>query len=333
VTAFPVVSLPSLNNRRTMTMMKQLITTTALTALLAMPAAAQQESESGAASEAPGGMQMEIQASSLIGKRLYIQRQDAEAQQLAPQEGQQPQETEQAAGAETEQTGEQQAESAAQPEASPAPDMEQLAQGVDDVPDAWTMAGEIDDVLMTQDGQVEALVVDAGGFLGMNESTRRIDIQEVRFVPDTDDEGEFFAVFGGDRQAFEGSEPFDEASLQEGMVRGSESFGEEIQGGQSDVAFTSITSDELVGTAVYGSEDNWVGEISELALSESGDVEAVIVDVGGFLGIGEKPVALTMEQIQIRRGEGGMFGDDLRAYVNATQDELESMETWEDDAG
>ena len=211
--------------------------------------------------------------------------------------------------------------------------MAELEQGVADAPDSWTMAGEIDDVLLSQDGQVQAVVVDTGGFLGMNERTRRIDIQEVRFVPDTDDEGEFFAVYTGDQQMLQGAEAFDEAALEEGTMRGTEMWGDEIAGSQADIAFTSITTDELIGTSVYGSNDDWVGEIGELALTEDGQIEAVIVDVGGFLGIGEKPVALGMEQIQLRRGEGGAFGDGLRAYVNATEEELESMESWEEDAG
>jgi hypothetical protein len=213
------------------------------------------------------------------------------------------------------------------------PDMADLDQGISEIPNNWMMAGEIDDVLLSQDGEVQSLVIDAGGFLGMNESTRQVDVQEVRFVPDLEDEGEFYVVYTGDRATFEQSGVFDEASLQEGTMRGTETWGDEIAGTQSDIAFTSLTSDDLVGTAVYGAENNWVGEISELALSESGDVEAVIVDVGGFLGIGQKPVALTMEQIQLRRGEGGLFRDDLRAYVNATEEELESLEEWTGNAG
>jgi hypothetical protein len=211
--------------------------------------------------------------------------------------------------------------------------MAELEQGVSELPDNWTMAGEIDDVLLTAEGQVQALVVDAGGFLGMSDSTRRIDIQQVTFVPDLDNEGEFYAVYTGDRAAFEQSESFNPDEIAEGTMRGTETWGDEIRGNQSDVAFTSLTSEDLVGTAVYGADDNWVGEISELALTEDGQVEVVVVDVGGFLGIGQKPVALSMEQIQIRRGEGGLFRDDLRAYVNATEEELESLPAWEDDAG
>lgn len=362
--------------------MKHLITTTAIVTLLAFPLAAQESGQAGtqagqaqsgqAASSALQAGQIEIQASSLIGQRLYIMREAGEAGMQQQGDAMQPatgteeqaageapevpaaegEETEQAQqppatdGQQTEQaqtaqppTEGQQTEQAQAPASQPATgtdgamSMAELEQGVSELPDNWTMAGEIDDVLLTAEGQVQALVVDAGGFLGMSDSTRRIDIQQVTFVPDLDNEGEFYAVYTGDRATFEQSESFNPDEIAEGTMRGTETWGDEIRGNQSDVAFTSLTSEDLVGTAVYGADDNWVGEISELALTEDGQVEAVVVDVGGFLGIGQKPVALSMEQIQIRRGEGGLFRDDLRAYVNATEEELESLPAWEDDAG
>jgi hypothetical protein len=336
--------------------MKHLMMTTALATLLAFPLAAQESGQAGTQTEqAQSGQssasalragQIEIQASSLIGQRLYIQREDAgsvesDADMPASDQaqGEQPQtegeQTEQAQG-EQPQTEGQETEQAQGEEPRPAGerlDLATLQEGISEVPEDWTMAGEIDDVLLSAEGQVQALVVDAGGLLGMGDATRRLDIQEVAFVPDLDNEGEFYAVYTGDRATLEQTEPFNPDEIAEGTMRGSETFGDEIRGEQSDVAFTSLTSEDLVGTAVYGADDNWVGEISEIALTDSGEVEAVVVDVGGFLGIGQKPVALTMEQIQLRRGEGGMFRDDLRAYVNATQEELESLPEWEDDAG
>jgi hypothetical protein len=361
------------------------MTTAAIAALLAAPVFAQSQSQGQAPAAQTQPMQsgqMEIEASNLIGKRLYIQRegstqaadsaaqqrpaqdqqmqqaeglQPAQDQQMQQAEGQQPAQDQQMQQAEGQQPaqdqqmqqaeGQQPAQSEDQQPMQQADrqpqgtqqttttDAAQMDQGVADAPENWMMAGEIDDVLLSQDGQVQAIVVDTGGFLGMNEATRRIDIQEVRFVPDTDDEGEFFAVYTGDQQALRSAQAFDETALEEGSVRGTEMWGDEIAGRQADVAASSITTDELVGTAVYGSNDNWVGEIGELALTEDGQIEAVIIDVGGFLGIGQKPVALSMDQIQLRRGEGGLFRDDLRAYVNATEEELEGMETWEEDAG
>ena len=48
----------------------------------------------------------------------------------------------------------------------------------------------------------------------------------------------------------------------------------------------------------------------------------MIVDVGGFLGMGEKPVAIDMSKLQIlKAAEGGA----LRAYVQMTKDQLETL--------
>ena len=56
-----------------------------------------------------------------------------------------------------------------------------------------------------------------------------------------------------------------------------------------------------------------------------GQVTDAVVDVGGFLGIGEKSVALPMASLDVLQQEGG---DDLRVYVSQTEDELEAMETY-----
>ena len=53
------------------------------------------------------------------------------------------------------------------------------------------------------------------------------------------------------------------------------------------------------------------------------------MDVGGFLGIGEKPVALDMASVRLTRTEG----EDLRAYLSVSEDELEQMESWSGEEG
>jgi len=300
--------------------MKRMIATTALVAFAGLPVIAQQAGERMTSSQQLG--EMEVQASNLIGARLYILRDRSQPTGEEAQDGAQLGRTQEVLP-----EGEA-AETSPQPQQDQA-DLADLEEGVPQVPEGWTMAGEIDDVLLSQEGRVQALVVDAGGFLGMNESTRRVDIQEVRIVPDSDDQGRFFALYAGDRNSFEQSEPFDEASLQDGTARGTEMWRDEFSGEQADVAFTSITTDELIGTAVYGTEDEWIGEIEDIAMTDGGSIEAVIVDVGGFFGLGAKPVAVKMDMVQLRRGEGDTFGAGLRAYVSATEEEIESLPEWQ----
>ena len=65
---------------------------------------------------------------------------------------------------------------------------------------------------------------------------------------------------------------------------------------------------------------------SLLLLNDDAQIDKAVVDVGGFLGMGEKPVALDLANLEVLREQGG---DDLRVHVTMTKDELEAMETFE----
>ena len=59
-----------------------------------------------------------------------------------------------------------------------------------------------------------------------------------------------------------------------------------------------------------------------MILGSDGQITNVIVDVGGFLGMGEKPVSLTLSELQILRNTNG---EDLRVYVAQSKAQLEAM--------
>jgi sporulation protein YlmC with PRC-barrel domain len=54
----------------------------------------------------------------------------------------------------------------------------------------------------------------------------------------------------------------------------------------------------LEGLEVYNSNNENIGDISELILDRSGKVQAVVVGVGGFLGVGAREVAFPFDQIR-----------------------------------
>ncbi|WP_205790312.1 PRC-barrel domain-containing protein [Microvirga makkahensis] len=59
------------------------------------------------------------------------------------------------------------------------------------------------------------------------------------------------------------------------------------------------TSD-LIGRDVYGANNEDIGEINDVLVDRSGRVTAVVLGVGGFLGIGEKDVAVPMQALQFQ---------------------------------
>ncbi len=75
----------------------------------------------------------------------------------------------------------------------------------------------------------------------------------------------------------------------------------------------------LIGAEVMGTGDDVVGEISELIIDESGQVVALVVGVGGFLGMGEKDVAIGWGAVT-RSGTG----NDQELRVVLTRDDLSS---------
>ncbi|MCT7377350.1 PRC-barrel domain-containing protein [Chelativorans salis] len=91
----------------------------------------------------------------------------------------------------------------------------------------------------------------------------------------------------------------------------------QLQNAQPD----QIRAENLTGTTVYGANEENVGEIGDVVLTPEGEVDAIIVDVGGFLGIGQKEVAIGMDNLAFMTDENG----DLYLYTDFTQQELEAQ--------
>jgi sporulation protein YlmC with PRC-barrel domain len=56
---------------------------------------------------------------------------------------------------------------------------------------------------------------------------------------------------------------------------------------------------KLEGLDVYNSNNEKIGDISELLVDQSGRIQAVVIGVGGFLGMGEHDVAVPFDQIKL----------------------------------
>jgi len=57
-------------------------------------------------------------------------------------------------------------------------------------------------------------------------------------------------------------------------------------------------SSKLIGVDVYNEANEKLGDIAELIIGKNGNVEQVILGVGGFLGIGEKNVAVSFDKLK-----------------------------------
>ncbi|MBA8908886.1 PRC-barrel domain-containing protein [Aminobacter sp. NyZ550] len=80
-----------------------------------------------------------------------------------------------------------------------------------------------------------------------------------------------------------------------------------------------LTPDLLADATIYGPDDEDIGSVSHV--HGSGSTAQVIIDVGGFLGIGAKPVAVPVSQLDFMRDEDG----EVHAVTSWTKDQLKDM--------
>lgn len=92
----------------------------------------------------------------------------------------------------------------------------------------------------------------------------------------------------------------------------------------------SYSSDKLIGADLKSrSDDETIGTISDLIIDEDGQIAAVIVEVGGFLGLGKKEVAVNWNSIE-RRANEDRDGHDFS--VDTTKDALTSAPEYKTEA-
>jgi PRC-barrel domain protein len=289
----------------------------------------------------------------------------------------------------------------------------------------WDDIGEINDIIVSKDGEVTAVILGIGGFLGLGERDVSISMDKIRILNDED--GDRFLVVNTSKEMLEQAPEFErpmmdgeamtetddnvtvvtngeteteemanevEAETEE-MVQDTENAAENLEAeteemaneveaeseemeqeaetmmenaeaeteeavNEADANTTVITGDETVerellprpeveregyaaaeadmiqqmsaddleGSYVYGANDETVGEIDTLLIGDNGQIDRVVINVGGFLGLGEKPVAVTFDELQVLKN---VEGDDVRIYIDSTEERLESQPEYQGD--
>ena len=219
------------------------------------------------------------------------------------------------------------------------------------------MIGDINDIVISPEGDVTSIIVGVGGFLGIGEKDVAVDYKTIEWA---DRDGERWLVANMTREQLEAAPAFDRTTLynearstDENMnatdqMAAEDKTAENVENGTSAVAMaeekttaidrtamtpvmpTDLSADNLIGRTVYSATDENIGEVGDVLLTSDNKVEGFILDVGGFLGMGEKQVAVSPENLDIRADADG----ELTVFTPFTKDQLEaqkeySKESWD----
>ena len=167
--------------------------------------------------------------------------------------------------------------------------------------------GEIDSVVIDQSGKVRYVIVGVGGFLGIGKKDVALAWDELSIS----ENGEKVVTSSTkDQLAALPEHKFPEA-VKPGTVY---SYDEAVKTNPTlgspeqmtpATGTVGIKASKLVGATVKNAKGESIGEIHEVVLGSDGTAEGLVIDVGGFLGINEKPVLVKWSDVKIQSDANG----------------------------
>ncbi len=76
----------------------------------------------------------------------------------------------------------------------------------------------------------------------------------------------------------------------------------------------------LIGKSVVNADNESIGDVNDLVTDQNGKIIAIVVGAGGFLGIGEKDVAIRFEDVKLARDEN----NDVKVIADLNKETLAS---------
>jgi len=206
----------------------------------------------------------------------------------------------------------------------------------DSAADDAAKIGDVKDIVIANDGKAKYIVIGVGGFLGIGEKNVAYDFSKAEWV---EKKGERWLVAQTSKEDLKAQPDFDLKAYETTASNAPAPANSEPAATTTDKTATAaiekasltelpvdkISTKDFIGTTVYGADDAKVGEINDVVLGTDKKVDAVVVDVGGFLGMGEKQVAVGLEKLKFMTDKDG----NRYLYTNFTKDQLEAQTAYD----
>ena len=221
--------------------------------------------------------------------------------------------------------------------------------------------GSVNDIVLSKEGKAESLVIGVGGFLGLGAKNVTYDFNKAQWAEKNGDrwlvaqttKEELQAQPDFNRKAYDpvpaatasnepaatapaattapAAAPTDKTAEAPAATTPDATAPDQTQTAAIDkstlteMPIGEIRGDDLKGATVYGANDAKVGEIGDVVLTPDKKTDAVIVNVGGFLGIGEKEIAVGLDNLKFMTDKDGK----KYLYTTFTKEQLEAQPVYD----
>ena len=83
-----------------------------------------------------------------------------------------------------------------------------------------------------------------------------------------------------------------------------------------------LKTSEVEAATAYGCDNEAIGAVSSLNVAKDGAIAEVVIDVGGFLGVGAHSVPLPVTELTVLRRTNGA---DIRIHPDTTKEKRRAM--------
>ena len=215
--------------------------------------------------------------------------------------------------------------------------------------------GSVNDIVLSKEGKAQSLVIGVGGFLGLGAKNVTYDFNKAQWAEKNGDrwlvaqttKEELQAQPDFNRKAYDpvpattasnepapaapAVAPADKTAEAPAATTPDATAPDQTQTAAIDKSTLTempvgeIRGDDLKGATVYGANDAKVGEIGDVVLAPDKKTDAVIVNVGGFLGIGEKEVAVGLDNLKFMTDKDGK----KYLYTTFTKEQLKAQTAYD----
>lgn len=189
--------------------------------------------------------------------------------------------------------------------------------------------GEIKSVRIGADGKVDAVIVGVGGFLGMGEREVALNWTDLKImdggtkvtVPMTKEQLKALPEYKYPDASYRGRTFSENARPATAMGTTSRDRAATIDARDGDFNTKGqISGSALIGATIRNAANESIGEVKDVFLDQNGTVKALVVSVGGAMGIGAKSVMLPWQDLKVDRQQNKLF-----MTTNATKETLKAM--------
>jgi len=196
--------------------------------------------------------------------------------------------------------------------------------------------GTVKDVVLNPDGSAKAAIIGVGGFLGVGEKNVAVGLDQLSWAEKPNKKR--WLVIATSKEELDKAPAFDRAALltdgasdpakapKSDFVPAPQTSNSattppaDARSALKAVPSTAMSADKLIGSIVYGPEDETLGSVGDALMTPDGQIEAFVVDVGGFLGLGKKPIAISIENLDLLADDSGK----ISVFTPFTKEELQA---------